>query len=206
MIQKFVLVGVGLASALTSPVYAQNNVRWSSPSAFTGPKYYMPSGTVIQLRTITQINTKDNKAGDRVYLEVAEPVTFRGQVIVPVGAPVVGEVSRVQRNGHFGKRGEVEIRLRYMQTPSGPVRLSGTGYDEGKSGTAASVATIALVSGLGFLIRGTSGYLEPGTVIEGRLAEALRFQWNGETEALAGIEVQPDGAPAPTPGFLSLER
>src|SRR3546814_3407633 len=113
-------------------------------------------GTPLRLRTRTQVSTKDNKPGNRLYLEVAERVSFRGQVVIPIGGAVVAEVSRVQRNGHFGKKGKLEIRLISVETPSGPVRLRGTAYDEGKSGTAASVATMALLSGLGFLIHGTS--------------------------------------------------
>lgn len=35
---------------------------------------------------------------------MAESVSFRGQIIIPIGAPVVGEVARFQRNGHVEKK------------------------------------------------------------------------------------------------------
>lgn len=193
------------ASALlfANNALAQDVVQWSAWPSGNAQKYYMASGTPVYLRTVTEVNTKDNKAGDRIYLEVAEPLSFRGYVVVPAGTPVVAEVSRVQRNGHFGKKGKLEVRLKYMHTPNGTVRLSGAGYDEGKSGTAASVATMLLVSPLGFLVHGTSGYIKPGTVVTASLAESLRFAWDGTRPVETAMQVQADGEPLPSPGFAN---
>lgn len=189
--------------------HAESTYYWPAPESASeagAQKFFLPPGTPLMLRTLTEINTKDNKAGDRIYLEVAESVTFRGQVVIPLGAPVIGEVMQVQRNGHFGKKGKLEVRLIRVETPSGPVRLNGSAYDEGKSGTLASAATIAFVSGLGFLIHGTSGYLEPGTVVQAHLAEPLRFAWQppAERPATALQQVQPDSAVPAAPGFSRL--
>src|SRR3546814_9868014 len=60
--------------------------------------------------------------------------------------------------------------------------------DLGKSGTAASVATMALLSGLGFLIHGTSAELAPGTPVQAYLAERLRFTWYPEAGAKMAIQ------------------
>lgn len=62
-------------------------------------------------------------------------------------------------------------------TPHGPVRLAGAARDEGVSGTVASVATILLVSPLGFLIHGTSAMVPAGTVVNGQLDADLKFRW-----------------------------
>jgi hypothetical protein len=167
------VAAMGLAANAAS---AQDVVYWAAPR--TSPaigEYYFPMGTAINLATRTQISTKDNKSGDKIYFDVAESLLFRGQVVVPAGSVAVGEVSRVQRNRHFGRKGKLEIRLLYVQTPHGPVRLSGSAYDEGVSGTAASVATMLFVSGLGFLIHGTSGYIQPGAPVQAYLADPLRF-------------------------------
>ena len=203
------VISVVFAMLVSSTASAQSTYNWPAPDvASTAPvqKFFLPPGTPLMLRTLTQVSTKDNKPGDRIYLEVAESVTFRGQVVIPIGAPVIGEVSRVERNGHFGKKGKLEIRLIRAETPNGSVRLNGSAYDEGRSGTAASFATIALVSGLGFLIHGTSGYLQPGTVVQAHLAEALRFAWQAPSErpATALQQVQPDPATPATPGFSTF--
>lgn len=202
--------GMMIVLMMGGTAQAQTAFYWPAPeaqSAGEAKRYYLPMGTPLMLRTRTQVSTKDNKPGDRLYLEVAESVSFRGQIVIPIGAPVFAEVSRVQRNGHFGKKGKLEIRLISAETPSGPVRLSGTAYDEGKSGTAASVATMALLSGLGFLIHGTSAELAPGTPVQAYLAEPLRFTWYPEAGPKMAIQqARPDRFNEAAPGFSALGR
>ena len=183
------LLGCGAAQA-------QTTIYWPAPRGTDAPgaRYEFPMGTPLSLITRTQISTKDNKAGDRIYFEVAESLTFRGQIVVPVGAVAVGEVTRSERNGHFGKKGKLEIRLLYVQTPSGPVRLTGRSYDEGKSGTVASFATMFFVSGLGFLIHGTSGAIPAGTPVQGYFADPMIFTYNPPAHDTAVAVVQPDSA------------
>lgn len=197
-----------IALVMSGTAQAQTAFYWPAPEAQPvgeAKRYYLPMGTSLMLRTRTQVSTKDNKPGDRLYLEVAESVSFRGQIVIPVGAPAFAEVSRVQRNGHFGKKGKLEIRLISAETPNGPVRLSGSAYDEGKSGAAVSVATMALLSGLGFLIHGTSAELAPGAPVQAYLAEPLRFTWYPEVGPMIAMQqARPDSFNEPAPGFSTM--
>lgn len=206
---KWMAMGAAIALTITGAAQAQMTFHWPAPQADQGEgvQYYLPMGTPVMLRTLTQISTKDNKPGDRVYLEVAENISFRGQVVVPIGSPVIAEVSRLQRNGHFGKKGKLEIRLIRLQTPSGPVRLAGTSYDEGKSGTALSVGTMLLASPLGFLIHGTSGQIDPGTPVKAALGDELKFRWYPQKAERADVPATraiSDSAEAGKPGFEGL--
>lgn len=166
------------------------------PRAGTSAALYFPAGTPMALTTRTELTTKEARSGDRFYLEVAEPLRYHNQVVIPAGAVAVGEVVRSQRNGHLGKKGKIDVRLLYVDTPNGAVRLSGTAADEGKSGTVASVATIAFVSILGgFLIHGTSARLPAGTVVKAYLADELRFTPRPDTQgefALGASQAVPD--------------
>jgi len=191
---KKISVGVlGIVMSVSSVAQAQNTYYWPAPTSISqqGQMAYFPMGTPIVLTTRTQVSTKDNKPGDRIYLQVAENLMYRGQVVVPIGSPAVAEVTRAERNGHFGKKGKLEVRLLYVETPSGPVRLSGRRASEGKSGTAASVATIVVVGWLGFLVHGTSAKLAPDTIVTAYLADDLRFMMN-EVAIANTAPVQPD--------------
>lgn len=178
---KAIAYAVLAAALTTTAASAQDMVYWPAPlaTAQTASMSYFPVGTPLKLVTRTEVSTKANKPGDRFYLAVAEDLVYRGQVVLPAGSVAVGEVADLQRNGHFGKKGKLGIQLLYVQTPSGPVRLSGRGYDEGRSGTAASIATITfapiIVAWAGVFIHGTSAYLPSGAAVEGYLAEDLRF-------------------------------
>lgn len=169
------MAAVALAAA-SPQAQAQDVIHWAAPAAATGQYSYFPMGTELQLTTRTELNTKHNHPGDRFYLEVAEPLLYRGQVVIPVGAMAVGEVTRSERNGHFGKKGELAVRLLYVQTPSGPVRLSGRMARSGKNQSLLSIGSAVVLLGWGpLLIHGTSGKLPAETPMAAYLADDLRF-------------------------------
>ena len=202
--KKSIVASLVMATIFVAPVNAQDTYHWPAANTETEvQRFYFSRGTAVALQTTHLVSSKDFKPGDRVYLEVAEPLMFRGKTIIPVGSRVRAEVATVQENGHFGKKGKVEIRVLSMMTPHGPVRLAGSEYDEGKSGAVASFGTMLFVSGLGFIIKGTSGYIEPGTPVSARLAEDLQFSYNpgSPAQALNVREASPDPQFGAAPGF-----
>lgn len=215
------MMGAAIAALLTGAAQAQDSIRWAAPMTTqqASQTMYFPMGTPIKLTTRTELSTKFNKPGDRVYLEVAEPLVYQGQVVLPRGSLAVGEVARVQRNGHFGKKGKLGMRLLYVQTPNGPLKIDGSASDEGKSGTVVSFATMAVVSWLGFLVHGTSAALPPSTPVDAYLVDQLAFTSGAQLAQVAMTQVQPAGTgkarrlPATFsaraevgPGFQSLAR
>ncbi|RYE65658.1 MAG: hypothetical protein EOO81_12415 [Oxalobacteraceae bacterium] len=169
-----VVAAIGALLAST-PALAQEMVMWGAPPLSSGQMSYFPMGTELQLTTRIELNTKNNHAGDRFYLEVAEPLIYRGQVVVPVGSTAVGEVMRSERNGHFGKKGQLDIRLLYVQTPHGPVRLTGRTRRDGNGQGALAIAGGALLAWPMIFIHGTSGKIPADTSVTGYLADDLRF-------------------------------
>lgn len=193
---RWILAGVAIASSVPGSAQAQEAVYWPATisSSEAGVKTYFPLGTAIALRTRTEVNTKQSKPGDRVYLEVAEGLYYRGQVVVPVGAPALGEVVRSERNGHFGKKGKIEIRLIQVQTPYGPVRLSGGTAVEGRGASLLSIGGAVATLGLApLLIHGTSGYISHGTPVNGYLADTLIFTARPDVQTPRMSAAQPDG-------------
>lgn len=175
MMKQVICAGV-LALLPITAASAQTVVSWNAPTPAAGGQFVsFPMGTELQLTTRTELNTKQNHAGDRFYLEVAEPLVYHGQVVVPVGAVAVGEVMRSERNGHFGKKGKLDVRILYVQTPSGPVRLSGRSSREGKGQAALSIAGGIIVSWPMIFIHGTSGRLPADTPVTAYLADELLF-------------------------------
>lgn len=166
---------LAMLASLTTAAAAQEMVVWHAPTAATGQYAYFPMGTELKLISRTELNTKSNHAGDRFYLEVAEPLMYRGQIVVPVGAIAVGEIMRAETNGHFGKRGTLDVRLLYVQTPSGPVRLSGRSSRQGTGQGVVAIGGGVLVAWPMFFIHGTSGRLPADTAMTAYLADELRF-------------------------------
>lgn len=179
-----------LAAMTIAQAQAQQVIQWAAPAAQTGQYAYFPMGTSLQLTTRTELNTKSSRAGDRFYLEVVEPLVYRGQVVVPVGSTAVGEVMRAERNGVFGKKGQLEVRLLYVQTPSGPVRLSGRVARSGKGQGVLAIGGGVILAWPLLFVHGTSGKLTADTPMTAYLAEELRFAV--QQGAQRGASVAPD--------------
>lgn len=189
-------VWIAIAALASTAASAQEAYYWPAPARADGMRYTeFPMGTPLSLVTRTEVNSKQATPGDRVYLEVAESLSYRGQVVVPVGSPAVAEVARSERNGHFGKRGAVELRLLYVETPSGPVRLTGRIAEHGKGQGLLSIGGAVLIGGWApLLIHGTSGYIRQGTTVAAYTAEPLHFVQAAPEVQTAANSVQPDGA------------
>lgn len=169
------------------------------PSATTAQTYVVPVGYPVSLMTRTELTTKENRAGERFNLEVAEAVVLNGNIVIPVGTPAVGEIVRSERNGHFGKRGEIVVRVLHIETPSMRIPLAGNASDKGVSGTAAMLATTLLVSPLGVLIHGTSGRIPAGSRVDAYLAGDLRFNVNDVRKETAVLQISPGQGPYARP-------
>ncbi|MEO5866733.1 MAG: hypothetical protein ABIS14_09705 [Sphingomonas sp.] len=182
--------GLALAAFTASAAHCQDFVQWTAPASTpVGPSAYFPMGTPLQLTTRTELNTKDNRAGDRFYLEVAEPLAYRGQVVVPAGSVAVGEVMRAEHNGHFGKKGQLEVRLNYVQTPSGPIRLSGRTARSGTDQGVLAIGGAAFIAWPMLFIHGTSGRLPADTVMTAYLADDLHFNAPRDVAQVATSDV-----------------
>ena len=94
---------------------------------------------------------------------------------MPVGSLAVGEGMRTEHSGNFGKRGQMAVRLLYVQTPSGPVRLSGHTDRAGKGQALLAIGGAAVIAWPMVFIHGTSARLPADTAITAVLADDLRF-------------------------------
>lgn len=170
------MTAMAMALGFGGAAGAQEVVHWSAPAtADHGTYSYFPMGTPLRLTTRTELSTRNNRPGERFFLQLAEPLVYRGQVIVPAGSPAVGEVVRIERNGAAGKRGEMAVRLLYAQTPSGPVPLWGKAERAGNSQKTLAIGGAAVVAWPMIFIHGTSARLPADSTVMAYLAEDLRF-------------------------------
>ncbi|HKV06165.1 MAG TPA: hypothetical protein VJO53_13800 [Candidatus Acidoferrales bacterium] len=78
----------------------------------------VPSGTHIPLVLHNAISTRSTRAGDPVYFETLFPVMVNGQVVIPAGSYVSGEVTEAKRAGRVKGRAELMIKLTTMILPN----------------------------------------------------------------------------------------
>lgn len=179
------LAGAALLLASTTSI-AQSPMVVGAPSTTM-----LRAGTSVPLKTVTALTTngKKLKVGDRFELEVSEPVSLNGQVVIPVGSRAVGEITSVRNKGMWGKSGNIDGRVLFVRANDKQIRMSGSLNDKGKTGTAAVVGAIALIPVAGFFMTGTSAVIAPGTQVVGFLDEDVPVAFASGAVAAAPMVV-----------------
>jgi hypothetical protein len=84
--------------------------------------YEIPSGTKIRLRMDNEINSEVSSMNDTFTATIAEPVTIREAVVLPVGTVIEGRITRVKRAASGGQSGEMEVEFEEIRLVNGVKR------------------------------------------------------------------------------------
>jgi hypothetical protein len=191
------LFAVVASLLLSVPVFAQQPLPAEQPVPAQQPlqiapassqQVFLRAGTPLTLKTLTQLTTKGKhlKVGDRFSLEVADPVSLQGQVVIPVGSNAVGEVTSIRNKGMWGKSGNIETRMLYVTANDRRIRLSGAVSDKGVKAGGGAIATSAIVFlPAGFFMTGTSAVIPPGTRVTALLDEDVPIVFAAPVQAMA---------------------
>jgi hypothetical protein len=135
----------------------------------------LSQGTPIHLATETEMNSQENRVGDRVDLRVLDAVSLNGHTVIPVGTRGVGEVTLVRKKGMWGKSGRLEFRPLYLMLGGReiPISTRTTTKEHGETGTAGVVASIVVLPLAGFFVTGTSAKIPRGSNVDAELSQDL---------------------------------
>lgn len=144
----------------------------------------VPSGTVLIVALEHTVSTERNEVGDEVTGRVAEAYAPGGQVIIPEGAMIVGEVTHAEGGGRVA--GAPELTMRFTR-----LDVDGESYDiavapfrvKGKNDVGESVAEIgggAVAGGIvGGVVGGGSGIVK-GALIGGAIGTGVAVATDGD--------------------------
>jgi hypothetical protein len=94
------------------PYYAQQPPPPPAPSyQYAKDPVTLPDGTLLQLRTVEEVDTKHAKDGTPVQFTVIRDVTLGGVLAIPRGATVHGVVTEVKNVGSGSLGGSSELAL-----------------------------------------------------------------------------------------------
>lgn len=170
---------------MTSSAFAQATVTFASPPAAQAPvvapvttNAVLRVGTEVPVRLLEELTTKGKnlRVGNRFRMETSEPIMVQGVVVIPVGSPVVGEITDVRNKGMWGKSGHLGARILYVTVNGRQIRMSGAFDDKGVAGGVGAVAVSAIVFlPAGFFMTGTSAKVPAGTVVKGFVDEDVQL-------------------------------
>lgn len=107
------LVTLGMVLLLAAMAAAQEATEGTSlPTA-------MPAGTTIAIKLETPIATYVTKVGDAFSGRVTQPVMVNGVTVIPVGASVLGQVTRLKEQRRYKGRPEIDLRPETIVMPDG---------------------------------------------------------------------------------------
>jgi len=156
-------------------VPANNNAAASNPAVLKGILTTVPVGTSFEIITNSSISTKTSHVGDMFTATLNQPISVSGDVVIPAGSEVFGQVTYSEDAGRVGRNAIMEIKFTSVKPPFGRkvpmmgkiITKDGTGVLRGgslksqiiKNTSAVAVTTTGgLVAGLGIgAIAGETG-------------------------------------------------
>jgi len=136
----------------------------AAPAAAVAPdKLILKEGADVSLKFAQDVNSKTANDDDPVALVLDQDIKIGEIVVVKAGAKAVGTITHAKKAGMLGKAGELNMRLDYLITDSGRVRLRGTKGKEGEGKVGATVALTVLFGPIGLIKHGKNVEIKQGT-------------------------------------------
>lgn len=143
----------------------------TAESRAKSPAVTVPAGTQVALVLTYPIESRQIRRGDDIYAQVTAPVLSGSEIAIPPGTFVQGIVEKL---GHHGERGELQLQSMsitfpdgYVATLSGPVTIqTNEGYaikDPDAKRSISSFALPAAGAGVGALIGYAAGQADSNT-------------------------------------------
>lgn len=129
--------------------------------------------TLVKIKTLTELSSKNNRVGDVVRYQTAEDVFSSGLLVIPAGTQGSGTITKVRQSRNFGRDAVLEVSFDNITAFDGSVvetLMGDKAKEETKSlakAAGASVAGIALLGPIGVVggafIRGSEVTIPAGT-------------------------------------------
>lgn len=126
-------------------------------------KLVLKEGADVNLKFAQDLNSKTANDDDPVSLVLDQDIKIGDIVVIKAGAKAVGTITHAKKAGMMGKAGELNMRLDYLITDDGRLRLRGTKGKEGEGKVGATVALTVLFGPIGLIKHGKNVEIKQGT-------------------------------------------
>ena len=130
----------------------------ATETAKTSSYVAIPAGTIISVRTIDAIDSRENHVGDRFEASLEEPLIIDGKVVAPKRTEVYGRLEESKETGTFTGRSELKLALTGIVIDGRTVPLVTADYElTGKSKGASTAKRTVGGAALGTIIGAIAG-------------------------------------------------
>ncbi|HEY0505848.1 MAG TPA: hypothetical protein VGD42_20385 [Lysobacter sp.] len=132
------------------------------------------AGQVVEIELLEPVSSQRHHNGDRFRLQLAEPLSLDGTVVVPAGTPGIGEVVHASSSRAGGKPGELLLAARHLELAGASVPLRAMKLTaRGKEEVNAALATAVLVGPIAMFVHGREIEVPAGTRAQAKLARDI---------------------------------
>lgn len=158
------------ASPYSSNPYASYN---TSPT-LQGTVTAIPKGQNLTIRLNEPVSSQTARIGDDVSATLEAPIVVNGQVLVPAGSEVSGNVTSVSEAGRLGRHGELGVKFYTVRTPNGEtVSINGAIAASDEDGVLkGDTYLMDIAKGAGIALLGTGLGAVGGTAVGGIVGAA----------------------------------
>lgn len=131
----------------------------STPPPTPAPvKHTIPAGSVVSVRLIESLDSRQNKAGDTFRATLNAPIREGGEVVIPAGANVEGRVADASNAGRFSGHAELRLELTKLTSHGTAYSLQTESYQRAGDGRGKGTAeTVGAGAALGAIIGAVAG-------------------------------------------------
>jgi hypothetical protein len=152
------VAGITFSELPGAPAGGASAAPAASPAPAARPAVLIPSGTLLRVRTIDNIDVDSSKAGAKYKASLDDPIMIGGSVVVPRGADATLQAVQVQQSGKMKGSDLIQLKLvnvvaRGTTYPVVTTVVESKGKGEGKATTRKTAGG----AGLGALIGGIAG-------------------------------------------------
>lgn len=126
----------------------------------------VPNGSVIPVKSTSQLSSDQLMLGQEVIFSVAQDVKIEGQVVIKAGSPVYGSVQESKGGQMAGIAGSIVIALNSVVAVDGTnISISGSFSNAAKSEVGGTVAVGVILCPLALLNTGDDGVIPVGAQV-----------------------------------------
>jgi len=79
----------------------------------------VPAGTLVPVRFLSTLNSKNNKTGETFDFQIAENVFIDNKLIIPANSKGVGEIAKAKKASILSRSGKLEIEFKSLSALDG---------------------------------------------------------------------------------------
>ncbi len=142
----------------------------------------IPVGTLVPIRFLSTLSSKNNKAGETFNFQISENVFLDNKLIIPVNSEGVGEITKAKKATLLSRPGKLEMEFKSLSALDGTslsLILGEEAEEENKRlylAVGAGILGLIILSSpvglvLGALVPGKNVKIEEGTEMFGQVKE-----------------------------------